>query len=70
MDSRLSTKDKILELLKKEKSMTVSQLSKRLGITEMAVRKHLNMLERDSLLTVSEVKLTDGTPASGLCAVF
>lgn len=62
MDSRLSTKDKILELLKKEKSMTVSQLSKRLGITEMAVRKHLNMLERDSLLTVSEVKQPMGRP--------
>ncbi|ASB89022.1 transcriptional regulator [Bacillus sonorensis] len=62
MDSRLSTKDKILELLKKEKQLTVNQLSNYLGITEMAVRKHLNVLERDSLLTISEVRQPMGRP--------
>ncbi|MCY7859347.1 transcriptional regulator [Bacillus sonorensis] len=62
MDSRLSTKDKILELLKKEKQLTVNQLSNYLGITETAVRKHLNVLERDSLLTISEVRQPMGRP--------
>jgi predicted ArsR family transcriptional regulator len=59
---RVSTKDKILELLKKETNLTVSELSKCLGITEMAVRKHLTVLERDSLLTITEVRQPMGRP--------
>lgn len=62
MGVRVSTKDKILELLKKETNLTVSQLSKFLGITEMAVRKHLTVLERDSLLTITEVRQPMGRP--------
>lgn len=62
MNSRISTKDKIMELLKKETSLTVNELSKSLGITEMAVRKHLNILERDSLLTINEVRQPMGRP--------
>jgi predicted ArsR family transcriptional regulator len=62
MGVRVSTKDKILELLKKETNLTVSELSKFLGITEMAVRKHLTVLERDSLLTITEVRQPMGRP--------
>lgn len=62
MGIRVSTKDKILELLKKETNLTVSELSKCLGITEMAVRKHLTVLERDSLLTITEVRQPMGRP--------
>lgn len=59
---RVSTKEKILELLKKETNLTVSELSNHLGITEMAVRKHLNTLERDSLLAINEVRKPMGRP--------
>lgn len=51
-----------MELLKKESSLTVNELSKYLGITEMAVRKHLNILERDSLLTINEIRQPMGRP--------
>ena len=62
MDSRLTTKEKLLNLLKKETEMTVSQLAQALEITEMAVRKHLNILERDSFIHISELKQPLGRP--------
>jgi len=62
LGSRVSTKDKILELLKKEKSLTVAELAKAIGITEMAIRKHLNILERDALLNIHEVRQPMGRP--------
>ncbi len=60
--TRATTKDKILDLLKKQTQMTVSQLAQELTITEMAVRKHLNALEKDSLLKISEEKRPVGRP--------
>ncbi|WP_102275050.1 helix-turn-helix transcriptional regulator [Cytobacillus massiliigabonensis] len=62
MVSRVSTRDKILELLKKETNLTVNELSKSLGITEMAVRKHLNILDRDLFLAIKEVRQPMGRP--------
>ncbi|MEK3886453.1 helix-turn-helix transcriptional regulator [Bacillus sp. FSL K6-3431] len=62
MDSRLTTREKLLDLLKKETQMTVNQMSQRLNITEMAVRKHLNILDRDSFIQVSEIKQPMGRP--------
>ncbi len=60
--NRQTTKDKILTLLKKKTKLTVQQLSLELEITEMAVRKHLNMLDRDGLLKVVEKKQPIGRP--------
>ncbi|GGH73464.1 putative ArsR family transcriptional regulator [Pullulanibacillus pueri] len=57
-----TTKDKILELLKKEVTLTVNDLTNLLNITHMAVRKHLNMLERDGLIQSREVKQSMGRP--------
>ncbi|MEK5040318.1 helix-turn-helix transcriptional regulator [Sporosarcina sp. FSL K6-3457] len=62
MDTRLTTKEKLLNLLKKETEMTVSQMAQVLEITEMAVRKHLNILERDSFIHISELKQPLGRP--------
>ncbi|KAA0955940.1 transcriptional regulator [Sporosarcina sp. ANT_H38] len=62
MDSRLTTKEKLLNLLKKETKMTVNQMAQALTITEMAVRKHLNILDRDSFIHISEVKQPLGRP--------
>lgn len=62
MTVKTSTKDRILTLLKKENLLTVSELSSLLGITEMAVRKHLTTIERDGLLEINEVRQPMGRP--------
>lgn len=60
--SRVTTKDKLLNLLKKEAPLTVGQLAERLNVTEMAVRKHLNTLEQDSFIRSSEIRQPIGRP--------
>lgn len=60
--TKKSTKDKILDLLKKEVSLTVNDLTDRLNITHMAVRKHLNILEKDGLIQSNEIKQPMGRP--------
>jgi predicted ArsR family transcriptional regulator len=57
-----NTKDKILHLLKKEASLTVNDLTERLDITHMAVRKHLVILEKEGLIKSKEVKQPMGRP--------
>lgn len=59
---RLTTKDKILELIKKESAMTVNDLTNRLNITHMAVRKHLATLEKENYIYAVEVKQPMGRP--------
>ena len=60
--ANISTKDKILNLLKKEVSLSVNELTGSLQITHMAVRKHLNSLEKDDLISSREVKQPMGRP--------
>ena len=62
MVATVTTKDRILELLKKEVSLTVNDLTSRLEITHMAVRKHLNVLEKDGLIASQEMKQSMGRP--------
>ncbi|RSK55217.1 helix-turn-helix transcriptional regulator [Bacillus canaveralius] len=57
-----STKEKILDLLKKEESLTVNDLTDRLKITHMAVRKHLISLEKDGLIASKAIKQPMGRP--------
>nr|WP_295971308.1 metalloregulator ArsR/SmtB family transcription factor [uncultured Bacillus sp.] len=57
-----TTKDRILELLKKEGLLSVNDLADFLTITHMAVRKHLSQLERDALIQTSELKQPVGRP--------
>ncbi|AYV65724.1 MULTISPECIES: helix-turn-helix transcriptional regulator [Niallia] len=57
-----TTKDKILYLLKKEGSLTVNDFTDRLQITHMAVRKHLTILEKDSLIQSEFIKQPMGRP--------
>ncbi|WP_338471885.1 metalloregulator ArsR/SmtB family transcription factor [Niallia sp. XMNu-256] len=57
-----STKDKILQLLKKKVSLSVNELSDYLTITHMAVRKHLSSLERDGFISSKEMKQPIGRP--------
>lgn len=60
----MSTRDEILVMLKTSRSLTVSEISKNLGITEMAVRRHLNTLERDELIRSSLVRQAMGRPTN------
>lgn len=57
-----NTKDLIMNLLKKETTLAVNDLTDRLNITHMAVRKHLSVLERDELIKSQEMKKPMGRP--------
>jgi DeoR family suf operon transcriptional repressor len=57
-----STKQEIINMLKIQKRLTVSEMAKQLGITEMAVRRHLNTLERDQLVRTTLVRQAMGRP--------
>jgi DeoR family transcriptional regulator, suf operon transcriptional repressor len=57
-----STRDEILNMLKVKKRLTVFEMAKQLGITEMAVRRHLNALERDSFVESTIVRQSMGRP--------
>ena len=57
-----STRRQILDLLKKRGGMTARDLGESLGITSMAVRRHLAALERDDLITAATVRRPMGRP--------
>ncbi|MGX4668933.1 helix-turn-helix transcriptional regulator [Cerasibacillus sp. JNUCC 74] len=59
---KMSTKDKILYLLKRQSRLSVGELTKCLHITDMAVRKHLSILEKEKLIYSVEVKQPIGRP--------
>ena len=60
----LTTRGKVLRLLKKHGSCTVGFLSQQLGLSSNAIRQHLSALERDNLLTQHPVKNGPSRPAS------
>ncbi|KHD86259.1 DeoR family transcriptional regulator [Bacillus ginsengihumi] len=60
--TKKTTKDKILDLLKREVALTVSDLTQCLNITDMAVRKHLTTMEQDGIIKSKEVKQPVGRP--------
>ncbi|GAA4723029.1 DeoR family transcriptional regulator [Brevibacillus fulvus] len=59
-----STRDQILHMLKMNGSLSVSDMAAELGITEMAVRRHLNTLERDNLIQSTLVRQAMGRPTN------
>jgi DeoR family transcriptional regulator, suf operon transcriptional repressor len=63
MPNSTSTKEKILEFIKLNKQMTVLELSSLLQITEMAVRRHLQVLETDELIIAVMKKNMTGRPS-------
>lgn len=58
----MSTRQAILELLKKCQELSVSGLKEHLDITEMAVRKHLVKLEGEELIRSRTVRQPMGRP--------
>ncbi|WP_286885206.1 helix-turn-helix transcriptional regulator [Aneurinibacillus sp. UBA3580] len=63
-DKSSSTRNQILHMLKMKGSMTVGDMAQELGITEMAVRRHLNTLERDNLIQARLLRQAMGRPTN------
>lgn len=59
-----STRDQILNLLKRNNQLTVSIIAQDLNITEMAVRRHLNTLERDGIVETTLHRQAMGRPTN------
>lgn len=58
-----STRSQLLHMLKVSGSLHVSDMAKQLGITEMAVRRHLHAMERDGLVGTTLVRQAVGRPS-------
>lgn len=58
-----STRDEILELLKRHGNLSVDQMAGHLSITPMGVRQHLNILEKDGLVSCQAVRRGLGRPS-------
>ena len=58
-----TTKEQILALLKQHGNLTIMDLANQLEITEMAVRRHIQTLERDKLILSDVKKQTMGRPS-------
>lgn len=56
------TRLQILEILKRQGQATVEGLARELGITLMAVRLHLVVLERDNLVSRTSLRMGPGRP--------
>jgi predicted ArsR family transcriptional regulator len=56
------TRRAIVKLLKSEGAMRATQMSKRLGLTAMAVRQHLYELQREKLVSAQERPAALGRP--------
>lgn len=57
-----STRREIIHILRTGGPLTVGELGDRLGITHVAVRRHLTSLERDGLVTSVQERLPMGRP--------
>lgn len=57
-----STRREIINLLRTVGPLTVGELGERLGITHVAVRRHLTSLERDGLVSSVQERLPMGRP--------
>lgn len=57
-----TTRKNILQLLKTQYSMSISELAHQLGITEVAVRRHISIMERDGLIVSKILKPSIGRP--------
>lgn len=57
------TRQSVLKLLKTKSTATAGELARELGLTEMAVRRHLAALERDGYVKPTLVKQAMGRPA-------
>jgi len=64
MNEAQSTRKQILLMLKTEGPLTVSEMAEKLGVTEMAVRRHIHHLERDGYIQPRLLRQAMGRPTS------
>lgn len=62
MRKRKTTKEKILEVLKKEDRSSIKDLAEYIAISEVAIRRHINDLIRQRFVQEEEVKQEIGRP--------
>ncbi|OBR63776.1 transcriptional regulator [Paenibacillus oryzae] len=58
----LSTREKIMQMLKTNSEMSAKEITDHLGITGMAVRRHLSVLENEGLIQYTTVRQPMGRP--------
>ncbi|CAM3471092.1 helix-turn-helix transcriptional regulator [Cytobacillus oceanisediminis] len=58
-----STKDLILRLIKTSGRLSIIEMASELGITEMAVRRHIQILEKDAYIESVILRQTKGRPS-------
>lgn len=56
------TRERVLHFIKQEGTVSVKALTEEIGITPMAIRGHLNKLEKEELISVSTVRQKLGRP--------
>ena len=61
------TRKEILDVLRKEGQATVERLARHLALTSNCVRQHLSVLEKEQLVTSSEVRRKLGRPQFVYC---
>lgn len=61
---QLSTREYILQLIKTKGDLTTKDLTEELGITVMAVRRHIQSLERDNLIASRTIRQSMGRPTA------
>lgn len=64
MENVQSTREQILLMLRKHGKLSMDEIANNLGITKMAVYKHLSRLENDRIVTRSIDKRRVGRPVS------
>ncbi|WP_127584779.1 helix-turn-helix transcriptional regulator [Paenibacillus koleovorans] len=62
MSKAKSTRQIILEMLKKNDALTANEMAAQLQITDIAVRRHLQSLEKDQLVQTKLVRQAMGRP--------
>jgi iron-sulfur cluster biosynthesis transcriptional regulator SufR len=61
--TQTSTRQQILEMLKKNDAMSAKEMAAKLKITDIAVRRHLLTLEKDHLVQTKLVRQSMGRPS-------
>ncbi len=59
-----TTRERILFMLKQQGTMTAREITAELGLTGMAIRRHLTALEQEGWIEVREARATAGRPSS------
>jgi predicted ArsR family transcriptional regulator len=57
-----TTRQTILEILRRRKQATIEELTRALGLAPATIRRHLDILMRDSLVSVGQVRRETGRP--------